>query len=202
LRDADPRRSKRDDPIRIFRDTWKIEVQDKDFGDGEVVEEQVVSFRLNPGPGSGRQTIPARELSAVIEVLTDALEGDVDETIPVRDGDLGGDNYVPSHAVLARTICRSPTGTLKEEYAGRDKSTKIRVVVDPNSPMEVLLRTKTGSGCKASHLPLDRLQELIDWLRVLRQRLDDSDANARNDFSERLKVSKDRDVAKSKPTAE
>ena len=174
------------DPMVEFEKTATMEVQDWDFGDGEIVEEAIISFSLNPGRGTGKQTIPLRELSAYIEVLTDALDGDVDETIPVVESVESDEEYVPSHAILARNLVRAPSGTLDQEYAGRDKTTKVRKVTDPNSPIEVMLRSKTGRGAKASHLSLDRLPELISGLQTIQQNASVYEADARESFAKKL----------------
>lgn len=161
------------DPIREMKDSADIEINKIDFGDGEgEVEEPVVSFSLNPGRGTGKQTIPVRELDAYIEVLENALAGDTDVTIPFREAEETVTGYVPTWQILLDNLCQAPSGTMKETYTNREGQLAERTVIDPESDVHVMLRSKVGRGAKASHLPLERVSELVSVLSEIRENVD------------------------------
>lgn len=175
------------DPIRELRGSASIEILLWDFGDGEgKVEEPVVSFSLNPGRGTGKQTIPVSELPRYIDVLKTALAGDVDETIPVVEVQQAEDGYTPTYEILAKNLCRAPSGTMLEEYENREGKTAERTVVDPDSTVEVMLRSKVGRGAKASHLPIERLPELLEVLDMIDSQQVNFIAKAREAYALKL----------------
>lgn len=187
------------DPIKEFIKTATIEIAPYDFGDGEgEVPTPVVSFSLNPGRGTGRQTIPVSELPQWVAVLETALDGDPDETIPVVENTDAKKGYVPTYKVLAQNLVRTHSGTMKEEYINRAGEPAERTVIDPSSPVEVMLRSKVGRGAKASHLPLERLNELIDNLSIVVENTDEYVVAAQNAYEAKLQ----RDVERAAKAAE
>lgn len=190
------------DPIKEFIKTATIEIADYDFknGDGSVPT-PVVSFSLNPGRGTGRQTIPVSELPQWIKILEDALNGNVEETIPVRDFADSDDSYTPTYEVLRLNLCRAPSGTKKVEYINRKGEPDEKSVVDPESPIEVMLRSKIGRGAKASHLPLNRCEELVTMLSQVVEGADDFVSAAEQAYEKKLQREAERLAKKAEARA-